>query len=79
MGSKALKFLLNIYPPYWATGVVVKKVSSRFQRDNCPNEDEILQPQLCGSPFWRLTLCDDGSFLHADAHADPGEGLHSLG
>ncbi len=31
MNHKSFKLLLNIYPPYWATGIVVRKVSADFR------------------------------------------------
>lgn len=31
MNHKFFKMLLNVYPPYWATGIVVKKVSPDFR------------------------------------------------
>ncbi len=31
MKSYLLKFLLNIYPPYWGTGITVKKISPNYR------------------------------------------------
>ncbi len=31
MNNHFFKFLLNMYPPYWATGIVIKKVSPDFR------------------------------------------------
>ncbi len=31
MKSKLLKFMLNIYPPYWGTGIIVKYISPDFK------------------------------------------------
>lgn len=31
MNHKSFKVLINFYPPYWATGIVVKKVSPDFR------------------------------------------------
>jgi len=31
MNHKLFKLVLNFYPPYWATGIIVKKVSSDYR------------------------------------------------
>jgi len=31
MGHNQLKRKLNLYPPYWGTGIVIKKISSDFK------------------------------------------------
>lgn len=31
MKNKYLKFILNIYPPYWATGITVKQISPDYR------------------------------------------------
>ena len=31
MKPNSFKFLLNIYPPYWGTGIIVKKISSNYR------------------------------------------------
>ncbi len=31
MKSKLLKFILNIYPPYWGTGITIEKISPDYK------------------------------------------------